>query len=328
MAALLGRSPSIGDLLAGRYRLGVQIGTGATGLVFRARDTVLGRDVAVKVLHSASDTCGQVDGTYLEEARAAAGLTHPNVARTLDTGLHAGHGFIAMELVEGGSLADLLLEAGRLKPGRAVEIAIDLADALSSAHAQGIVHCDVKPRNVLLTREGVPKLVDFGVARTAAHRSGNAPFSPKGTAAYVAPEQAMGRPVDGRADLYALGAVLYEMLAGRPPFTGESFVVVISQRLVADPTPLGALRPGLPGELTDVVALALAREPDHRFRTADQFKCALVEATRPRAWHFEAANSIGERASIAFAVAVSGWRRARRMLGSSWHAACTLTGRP
>jgi serine/threonine-protein kinase len=327
MDAPQGRPPSIGDLLGRRYRLGVQIGTGAAGRVFRARDTLLGREVAVKVLHSVGDTPGVRHCSHVEEARGPARLIHPNIARTLDTGVHAGFGFIAMELVEGGTLADLLSRDGRLTPEQAVKIAADLADALNHAHARGIVHCDVKPQNILLTRDGVPKLVDFGVARTAWDRPLDGSTSPRGTAAYVAPEQALGQLLDGRADLYALGAVLYEMLAGRPPFIGESFAAVVSQRLVADPIPLQSLRPGLRRELTEAVARALAREPDDRFRTGGELRRALVEAARPGAWHVQAASYSREGAGDVVAALGCARRHARQLLRRGWHAACTLTGR-
>ncbi len=256
----------IPERLAGRYVLGEPLGRGGMGRVFRAHDALLDRDVAVKLVEDAAATI---------EARAAAGVSHSRVVRIFDV----GSGFIVMELVEGPSLREVLREQGRLRPARAARLAAQVADALEAIHRHGLVHCDVKPGNILITPSGIPKLTDFGVAQAAA---GPHPDVADGavwaSAAYLSPEQARGESVDARTDVYALGVVLYEMIVGRQPFSGDSPASVAAQRLVAEPPPPRRIDPSIPMALSGVVMRALARDAAHRFATAADLRDALCSA--------------------------------------------------
>jgi serine/threonine protein kinase len=249
--------------LGGRYMLGEPIGYGGMGRVFRAHDALLDRDVAVKVVE---------DAGAIAEARAAAGVSHAGVVRIFDV----GPSFIVMELVDGRSLRDILLEQGRLPPARAGHLAAQIADALEAIHRHGLVHCDVKPRNILVSPSGIPKLIDFGVAQAAAGPQADAADGAVwASAAYVSPEQARGESIDARTDVYALGVVLYELLVGRQPFSGNSPASVAAQRLVVDPASPRRVDPSIPTALSGVVMRALARDPAHRFATAADLRDAL-----------------------------------------------------
>src|SRR5713226_5143630 len=258
-------------LLAGRYRLGRQIGYGGMGRVYEAQDERLDRPVAVKLIAAAPG----VDDELEREARAAARLTHPGIVRVFDAGMWPGGGFIVMELVSGGSLKHLLLERRTLPMAEALPLVAELADALEHAHRQGVVHCDVKPNNILITSEGQPKLVDFGIARAVTISGTRTQDEIQGSAPYLAPEQVSGGKIDGRTDVYALGAVLYEMLTGEPPFQGYSLAAVISQRLASDPPPPSQLDPAIPPAVDEALLRALARDPDERFQTAAELRDAL-----------------------------------------------------
>ncbi|HLQ33520.1 MAG TPA: serine/threonine-protein kinase [Chloroflexota bacterium] len=258
-------------LLAGRYRLGRQIGYGGMGRVYEAQDERLDRPVAVKLIAAAPG----VDDELEREARAAARLTHPGIVRVFDAGMWPGGGFIVMELVSGGSLKHLLLERRTLPMAEALPLVAELADALEHAHRQGVVHCDVKPHNILITSEGQPKLVDFGIARAVTISGTRTQDEIQGSAPYLAPEQVSGGKIDGRTDVYALGAVLYEMLTGEPPFQGHSLAAVISQRLASDPPPPSQLDPAIPPAVDEALLRALARDPDERFQTAAELRDAL-----------------------------------------------------
>jgi serine/threonine protein kinase len=257
------------ELLGGRYRLEEPIGTGGMGRVYRAHDELLDRPVAIKLLeHSATDP------TSIAEARAAAGVSHPGIVHVFDVGVQDETGYIVMELVDGRSLRDVLRERGNLPPGEAADIASQVADALHATHGHGLVHCDIKPLNIILTPTGHTKLVDFGIAREAAtERADDEEI--RGSIAYVAPEQARGESVDGRTDVYALGAVLYEMLVGRQPFSGASTADILAQRLVSDPVLPRRFDARIPQELQAVVMRALAREPARRYADAGAMSAAL-----------------------------------------------------
>jgi eukaryotic-like serine/threonine-protein kinase len=257
--------------VAGRYLLLEQIGAGGMGRVFHAHDELLDRDVAVKILDS-GETEGQA---WIAEARAAAKLSHPGIVQVFDTGVHEDRGFIVTELLPGRTLYDLLTERRTIEPSEAIEIVARLAGALEDAHRHGVIHCDIKPLNIIITPEGVPKLVDFGIARSATIAGDSGSEMIAGSAPYVAPEQASGEPVDGRADIYALGAVLYEMLTGRPPFEGRNAAAVMQQRLVVDPSPPRSLNPAVSLELEQVVLRSLARDPTRRYPRAADFRDAL-----------------------------------------------------
>jgi eukaryotic-like serine/threonine-protein kinase len=267
-----------GRRLQDRYVLEEPVDAGGMAEVWRARDDVLGRPVAVKILH---DNLARDPG-FLErfrlEAVAAARLSHPAVVRVFDTGVDQDVCFIVMELFEGRNLAVILNERGHLDPPEAAAIAESVLDALAHAHAQGVVHRDTKPGNVLVGPGGAVKVADFGIAKAAFAGDITTTGKLLGTALYLAPEQVADQPVDHRADLYALGIVLYEMLTGRPPFKAETDLATATMRLTQDPRPPGALRAGIPRSLERVVLRALARDPDERFQSAEEMRAALDRA--------------------------------------------------
>jgi serine/threonine protein kinase len=269
-----------GRILGGRYRLSSLLGVGGMARVYLASDRVLERQVAVKVL---TPPYGQ-DPVFVErfqrEARSAAGLSHPNVVAVFDSGSDADQHYLVMEYVAGPSLAQLLHRQGRLAPRRAVELAIQVCAALAAAHAQGLVHRDVKPANVLVGPDGRVKVTDFGIAKAAAATTLTGTGTVLGTAAYLSPEQAQGRPVDARSDLYSLGCVLYELLCGTPPFgsgADSPAVAVASRHLHQPPEPPSARNSQVDAALDAVVLTALAKDPAQRFQSAIELQAALEQ---------------------------------------------------
>jgi serine/threonine-protein kinase len=262
-----------GDRVANRYRLDEPVGRGGMARVFRAHDEVLDRAVAVKIVDKQpnDETFGQA---CIAEARAAAALAHPNIARVFDSGVHEGCGFIVIELVAGRTLRAILDERRVLPPPEAIELAAQVADALDCAHRHGVIHCDVKPPNIIVAPDGCPKLVDFGIARAMAATTDQAEEI-WGSASYMAPEQVEGLRPDGRTDIYALGVVLYEMLAGRLPYEGETIASVVAQRLTRDPPPLRQQDPGIAPAIERIVLRALARERTGRHASAGELRDAL-----------------------------------------------------
>ena len=267
----------VGDRMAGRYRLGEPLGQGGMAHVHRAHDEVLDRAVAIKLIERQPDNVA-FEQACIAEARAAAALAHPNIAQIFDSGVHEGHGFIVMELVPGRTLRAILDERRVLPPGEAIELAAQVADALDCAHRHGVIHCDVKPPNIIVTPDGRPKLVDFGIARAMAATTRQTD-EVWGSAPYMAPEQVEGLRPDGRTDLYALGVVLYELLTGRLPFEGTTIASIAAQRLVKDPPPLREHNPRIAPELERAVLRALARERSDRYADASQFRDALRGVT-------------------------------------------------
>jgi eukaryotic-like serine/threonine-protein kinase len=276
--------PDQQTVLRDRYELLEPIGRGGMATVFRGTDRVLGRGVAVKVLASSYADDDAFVARFRREARAAAGLSHPSVVAVFDTGSDDGTHFIVMEHVEGRTLADVLELDGPLEPGRAAEIAEAVCDALGFAHARGIVHRDVKPANIMVTPDGGVKVMDFGIARAATDDTLTKTAMILGTANYLSPEQAEGRPLDARSDLYSLGAVLYEALTGRPPFEGNTPVAVAAKHVQEPPVPPSRLRPDLPPALEAVAMRALQKDRASRFASAGDMSQALHAArTAPTA---------------------------------------------
>jgi tetratricopeptide (TPR) repeat protein len=264
----------IGTTLAGRYRLDALLGRGGMGTVYRAHDLTLGRDVAVKVVEGSSLDL-EARRRLLHEARTAATLNHPHIVAVHDASEVGEEPFVVMELVSGGSLRS----DRQLGVTQVIAVGRQLCDALAHAHDKGIVHRDLKPENVLVAADGADldvKLGDLGLAFI--HRDTRMTQSGMllGTAAYMAPEQALGAPVDGRADLYALGALLYELLAGRPPFPGDDPIAVVSQHLHAPVVPAITYRPDLPPALDVLILKLLAKRPEDRFATARDVDAALA----------------------------------------------------
>jgi beta-lactam-binding protein with PASTA domain/tRNA A-37 threonylcarbamoyl transferase component Bud32 len=255
-------------VLAGRYEIDSVLGEGGMAKVFRGTDKVLGRTVAVKVLapHFAKDQ--QFVARFRREAQAAAALNHPNVVSVYDTGSEDGIHWIVMEYVDGRTLKDVIREEGRLLPERAVEIAQSVCMALATAHEKGLVHRDIKPGNIMLTPSGETKVMDFGIARaTAGADTLTQTAAVLGTAAYLSPEQAQGKPVDARSDIYAVGCVLFEMLTAHPPFEGESPVAIAYKHVRETPTPPSRFNRDVPKELDAIVLKCLAKNPDNRYQT-------------------------------------------------------------
>jgi serine/threonine-protein kinase len=261
-----------------RYQVIARIASGGMGEVFRARDSVLDREVAVKVLHrSLAGDPGFID-RFRREARSAALLSHPNIVAVHDWGSTTnGTYFMVMEFVRGRNLRDLLSANGSLEPLQAAEIMLQILAALDHAHLKGIVHRDVKPENVLVTPEGTVKVADFGLARALAEaRVSQAPGTVTGTVQYLAPEQIHGEPADPRTDLYALGILAFELLTGSVPFTGETSVSIAYKHLT-DPVPApSTVAPGVPPELDRIVLHATEKEPEARPASASDMRADLV----------------------------------------------------
>jgi eukaryotic-like serine/threonine-protein kinase len=268
-------------LLGERYRLVRMIGSGGMGAVWEAEDEVLGRPVAVKVLSESLAAGERAVSRFEREARAAARLSGPHITAVYDFGRSEGRPYIVMELVRGETLADRLAREGRLPPHEAARIATHVADALEEAHAAGIVHRDVKPDNVMLTPAGDVKVMDFGIAAAAWAVRITTSDLVLGTPSYLAPEQAKSEKTTPATDVYALGAVLYEMVAGRPPFVAESPVAVALAHVRENPQPLDQMAEGVPPNLAAASMAALAKDPTQRPPSAAAFASMLREPTLP-----------------------------------------------
>jgi tRNA A-37 threonylcarbamoyl transferase component Bud32 len=266
----------------GRFELLELIGRGGIGAVYKARQPTLDRLVAVRVMPASQDA--RVVDRFRRELRAAAALAHPNIVETHDVGEERGCFFLAMELIEGGSLAELIRREGPLSAGRGVVVMGQVVAALVQAHAAGLVHHDIKPANILLTAKGQAKLTDFGLAMRVetdmtAARGGHVPS----TALYMSPEAARGQALDARSDLYSLGATFYHAFAGRPPFEGQSATDVAVQHVRVQPRPLAEVAPGLPPALGALIDRLLAKDPAARWQSAAEFAAALQPFAVPAA---------------------------------------------
>jgi beta-lactam-binding protein with PASTA domain/predicted Ser/Thr protein kinase len=267
--------------LGGRYRVERELGRGGMAKVFLGTDTVLGRTVAVKVLAPQfADDDGFVQ-RFRREAQAAASIGHPHIVSVFDTGSDDGVHYIVMEYVEGRTLAEFLAGGGRILPDRAIDIAMDVCQALEAAHAQGVIHRDIKPGNIMLNPRGEVKVTDFGIARVTTTADTVAQTAAiLGTASYLSPEQAQGQPVDARSDLYSLGCVVYEMVTGRPPFLGDSPVAVASKQVLEQPVPPSKLNSDVTPDLDAVILRALAKNPANRYQSAEEMRADLERAKR------------------------------------------------
>jgi serine/threonine-protein kinase len=264
--------------LLGSYRLIDRLGAGGMGEVWRAEDTRLLREVAIKILSERIANDPEWKARFLREARTIAQMNHPNIATIYSIEQEAEKLFIVMELVEGESLATVLAK-GPLPPPEAVRIIRYVAEALAEAHEKGIVHRDVKPDNVIVGKRGT-KVLDFGIAKQLVSTTDSPTLTQAGlivgTPFYMSPEQALGRPVDARSDLFSLGVVLYEALAGKRPFEGESVTETMMNIIMQEAPDLATVSPSLPSSLADVVNRALQKKPERRFGSAGEMIDALL----------------------------------------------------
>ncbi len=259
-------------LLADRYEVVRRVGTGGMADVYLARDTQLGRQVALKILHSRYAGDQSFVDRFRREAHAAANLQHPNIVQIYDWGREDDYHFIVMEFVEGSALKDLIAAEAPLDPRQAVEIAGKVLAALAYAHRSGLVHRDVKPGNIMLGIDGKVHVTDFGIARAASGDTMTQTGTILGTAYYLSPEQAQGLPLDGRSDLYSLGIVLYEMLTGKRPFEGDTPVAIAYKHVREQPRPPSHHRPGIPSGLEAIILTALTKRPEDRYSSAAQMR--------------------------------------------------------
>ena len=280
----------------GPYQIVEEFGRGGMAVVYKAFQQSLNRYVAIKVLHQPYGMDEEFVVRFKQEALAAARLSHPNIVHVYDAGTAHGRHYIAMAFVEGGTLTELIRQ-GPLESEQAISIAAQLADALEYAHSQGVIHRDIKPGNVLLTRDGRPLLSDFGIAKVwADSQSLTRTGTSFGTPEYMAPEQIEGRTHDGRTDIYSLGVVLYEMLAGTPPFKGgDSPMQTMYAHVHRPPPPLRDINPQIPDWLSAVVAKALAKGPDDRYQRASDMAGALRRGREPGKPKAEATQPVAAR---------------------------------
>ncbi|MBI4728365.1 MAG: Stk1 family PASTA domain-containing Ser/Thr kinase [Acidobacteria bacterium] len=259
-------------VLSKRYELSRKLGTGGMADVLLGRDRTLGRTVAVKMLLPQFAEDPHFIARFRREAQSAAALNHPNIVAVYDTGSDDGINYIVMEFVDGKTLREIIREEGPLLPERAGEVASEVCAALAFAHSRGIVHRDVKPGNIMVTSDGSVKVTDFGIARAMSGESVTQTATVLGTAQYFSPEQAEGKPVDHRSDVYSLGIVLYEMLTRQVPFTGSSPVAIAYKHVKESPIPPSRLNPDVPPALEAVVMKALAKNPANRYQTAQELR--------------------------------------------------------
>jgi eukaryotic-like serine/threonine-protein kinase len=276
--------PSENQLLGGRYALRESIGHGGMAEVHRGRDVRLGREVAIKLLRPDLARDPAFEARFRREAHSAASLNSPAIVAVYDTGESVIDGantpYIVMEYVDGQTLRDLLVTEGRLLPARALEITAAVCTALEQAHAAGIVHRDIKPANVMVTARGAVKVMDFGIARalTASTATMTQTSTVVGTAHYLSPEQARGEHVDARSDIYSTGCLLYELLTGAPPFTGDTAVSVAYQHVREEPTPPSSVEPEVPASADTIVLVAMAKNPADRYPTAAEMRADIERA--------------------------------------------------
>ncbi|HEY4239276.1 MAG TPA: protein kinase, partial [Kofleriaceae bacterium] len=282
----------IGVEVDGRYRVLELIGEGGMGKVYLAEHVEIGKRVALKVLHPSYSRMPDLVERFRREARAASKIGHPNIVDVTDSGTTAaGSVYFVMEYLEGVELGSVIEREGAIDVARALKITGQICRALAAAHREGIIHRDLKPENIfLITRDGaadVVKVLDFGIAKTteaeaARERRLTSPGMAMGTPEYMAPEQAAGRPADARCDVYALGAILYEMVTGIPPYTGDNFMEILTKKATQDPPPPLTVRGDLPVQVGDLVMQAMARNPDHRPQTMEALEYELNKALSGR----------------------------------------------
>ncbi len=266
-----------------RYELNHLIARGGMAEVYRAHDRLLDRPVALKVLFPELSVDRSFVERFRREAQAAANLSHPNIVPVFDWGEDTGTYFIVMEFIDGRPLSSILKTAGSLSAERTADVGAHVAAALGYAHKHGVIHRDVKPGNVLITDEGQVKVTDFGIARAInTEESLTQTGAVMGTATYFSPEQAEGIGVDSRSDIYSLGVVLFEMVTGRPPFLGDTPVAVASKHVRDHPPAPRELNPSIPPTFEAIILKAMAKDPAHRYRTAEELRADLLRFNEGR----------------------------------------------
>src|SRR5579864_2444213 len=312
--------------LGNRYRLISEIARGGMAAVWRAEDTLLDRQVAVKLLHPQFATDPEFLERFRREARAAARLSHPNIVPIYDVGEDNGIPYIVMELVEGGNLKDRIRAAAPLADAEIRAIGAALAATLDYAHQKGLIHRDVKPQNVLLGEDGRPRLTDFGIAQAMASSGLTRTGAVMGSVHYIAPELVRGRTASPQSDIYSLGAVLYEMATGRVPFQGETDLSVALAHVEETPAPPRALNSRLAPDLEASILRALSKAPDLRFGSAAAFAEALRSGRAPARTAVAAASDVTQRMPTQ-AVPVAPSAVAQRRAATALATAPTMTPR-
>jgi tRNA A-37 threonylcarbamoyl transferase component Bud32 len=260
-----------------RYRLLELVGSGGMAVVYRGVDTLLQRRVAVKVLRESYSGDPAFLARFRREAQAAANLDHPNIVTVYDVGQDGDHHYIVMEYVQGQDLKTLIRQKGQLEVGEALDIAVQIAAGVGHAHKAGVIHCDIKPQNVLVTQDGRAKVTDFGIARALSESGLTESDTVWGSPLYFSPEQAAGDPPSPASDVYSIGIVMYEMLAGKPPFRAEKTAALALMHMRDEPPPLTARNPQVPPQLEWIIRKVLDKEPSARYRNAEQLALVLEE---------------------------------------------------
>jgi beta-lactam-binding protein with PASTA domain/predicted Ser/Thr protein kinase len=267
----------VGAVLSDRYEIIEKLGGGGMAVVYKAKDTLLGRLVAIKVLR---DQFAQ-DETFVErfgrEAQAGARLSHPNIVSIFDVGRHGDDHYLVMEYVEGTNLKNIINEKGRLNENQVIRIGIELCEALEHAHENGLIHCDIKPHNILINDRGRVKVTDFGIARACTSDTITFAGSLVGSVHYFSPEQARGGTADIQSDIYSASVVLYELATGKQPFTAESPVSVALKQITEEPVPPSEINPEISPELESIILRGMSKSPQDRFTSAAEMKEALSE---------------------------------------------------
>jgi len=312
-----------GEVIAGRYELLELIGKGGMSSVYKAHDRLLDRQIAIKILHPHFTEDEEYVERFRREARAVAQLSHPNIVTVIDRGEDEGRQFIVFEYVEGENLKQRLERTGPMAVRDALLLALQMARALSFAHARGLIHRDVKPQNVLLNADGQAKMTDFGIARSVDVQGVTITGTVLGTSEYIAPEQARGQRVDAQTDVYSLGVVLYELLVGGVPYEGETFVTVALKHVNEPVPPVLERRPDLPPRVAIAVERAMAKSPDDRFPSMHELVDELETCLSELDPGDEQATMIS-RKPVAGGKQARQPRRRKRRLGVLWPIAAVL----
>ncbi|MBI2286387.1 MAG: serine/threonine protein kinase [Nitrosomonadales bacterium] len=296
----------------GRYEVLGELGQGAMGIVYKAKDPLIDRVVAIKTINLglALDEKEEYEGRFYQEAKAAGRLNHPNIVTIYDVGKSGDVAYIAMEFLQGRELRDIMNDGGLLPVDQVLDIVAQVAQGLAYAHEHGIVHRDVKPSNIMVVRDGHAKITDFGIARMASSAVRTQTGMVLGSPKYMSPEQVMGKEIDQRSDIFSLGVMLYEMLTGQAPFNGENVNAIMYQTLNAVPAPPNTLNPAVPEMVNFILAKALAKKVEDRYQNAMDFAVDLraCRDTLPRSGKQINVSPPGGERKLPDAIDISGRR--------------------